>query len=157
MGIPLSLVLARPLAARRARQPVRRPPRSPRHLHATLRRTSLHRPAPSRSPEPAVAISTQARSGSRCHPRPLATSPMYPRRSSFCASCSLLNVSRLFWAKACAIVACRELERVVVVQVALVRRHATPIPVRPRTQAKSSLHFGLPVLAVDPSNDAVCP
>src|SRR5690554_119421 len=157
MRIPLSLAPARPLAARRARQPVRRPPRFPRRLNATLGRTSLHRPAPSRSPESSVASSTRARRGSRCHPRPLATSPMYHRRSSFCASCLLLNVSRLFWAKACVIVARRELERVVVVQVALVRRHATPIPVRPRTQAKSSLHFGLPVLAVDPSNDAVCP
>src|SRR5690606_12087271 len=77
MRIPLSFVLARPLAARRARQPVRRPPRFPRHLDATLGRTSLHRPAPSRSPESSVAISTRARRGSRCHPRPLATSPMY--------------------------------------------------------------------------------
>src|SRR5690606_15492307 len=75
--LPLSFVLARPLAARRARQPVRRPPRFPRHLNATLGRTSLHRPAPSRSPESSVASSTRARRGSRCHPRPLATSPMY--------------------------------------------------------------------------------
>src|SRR5690606_12772943 len=57
---------------------------------------SLHRPAPSRSPESAVASSTRARRGSRCHPRPLATSPMY-RYDLDASSLSVESLLRHGW------------------------------------------------------------